>query len=112
MLATLCIFIPQHIFAYLSLVSTLAMVVAAGAMLACTFMLTHWAQPYVEQGTAALIQPSNIPRSVGIIVFCFAGHPCFPAVKTSMKKPRSWSFCINVSFFIALAYYTSFGFLG
>jgi len=106
------VFVPQQYFSFLSLMSTCAMVVAAIAMLASTFMLSQWAEPYEHLGEQALFQWWNIPRSVGIIVFCFAGHPCFPGVRTGMKSPSKWGLCINVSFFVAFAYYASFGFLG
>mmetsp|Transcript_57986 Transcript_57986/g.188662 ORF Transcript_57986/g.188662 Transcript_57986/m.188662 type:complete len:486 (+) Transcript_57986:143-1600(+) len=106
------VFVPQHIFAYLSLISTFSMVVAAAAMVGATYMLRQWADPYEHLGEAALLQIWNIPRSVGIIVFCFAGHPCFPGVRSSMKAPSKWKDCIYVSFFMAFVYYGSFGFLG
>jgi len=106
------VFVPQHIFAYLSLISTFSMVVAAAAMVGATYMLRQWADPYEHLGEAALLQVWNIPRSVGIIVFCFAGHPCFPGVRSSMKAPSKWKDCIYVSFLLAFVYYASFGFLG
>jgi len=106
------VFVPQHHFSFLSLLSTFSMVVAAAAMMASTFMLSQWADPYEHFGEAALFQWWNIPRSVGIIVFCFAGHPCFPGVRAGMKSPSQWGLCINISFFVAFAYYAAFGFLG
>lgn len=110
--ATACCLIPKDIFAYLSLVSTFAMLAGAVAMVCASYKLSRWAEPYDTKGWQAIIRPENLPRSVGIIVFCFAGHPCFPAIRTRMKSPESWHFCVYVSFFFAALYYSSFGFLG
>merc|ERR1740116_365621 len=85
---------------------------AAVAMVAAALTMPSWANPYDHLGLPALLQLQNLPRSVGIIVFCFAGHPCFPAIRTRMKSPESWHFCVYVSFFFAALYYSSFGFLG
>lgn len=112
LLATAFVFVPPRVFSYMSLLSTAAMAVAAIAMVASTAMLSHWARPYHHEGEAALINLENVPRSVGIIVFCFAGHPCFPGVRASMKAPSKWRKCIYVSFVVAFVYYCSFGYLG
>eukprot|EP00930_Biecheleria_cincta_P081848 TRINITY_DN7125_c0_g1_i1.p1 TRINITY_DN7125_c0_g1~~TRINITY_DN7125_c0_g1_i1.p1 ORF type:complete len:461 (-),score=51.54 TRINITY_DN7125_c0_g1_i1:482-1864(-) len=111
-LASVLVFVPQRLFSYLSLLSTLAMIVAAAAMVASTYMLSQWAEPYSTLGWAAVIQPANIPRSCGILMFCFAGHPCFPAVRTSMIQGEKWNLCIDVSFSLACLFYGGFGFLG
>jgi len=104
--------VPHNVFAYLSLVSTFAMIVAAFSMVISTSMMGQWAEPYDHLGTAALFRPENIPRSIGIILFCFAGHPCFPSVLTNMENEKKWGFCVDVSFVVAFVYYVSFGFLG
>jgi len=111
-IATLFCFVPHSVFAYLSLISTLAMVIAAVAMVLSTCCMARWANPYDHMGEAAVFRPENFPRSIGIIVFCFAGHPCFPAVLTSMENAQKWGTVCDRSFLVAFVYYTSFGFLG
>merc|ERR1719323_1952255 len=85
---------------------------AAAALVRCTMMIAEWANPYDSYGNPALLNISNIPRSVGIIVFCFAGHPCFPAVRANMKNSVRWGSAVNYSFFLAFIFYASFGILG
>jgi len=109
---TVCCLIPPDKLAYLSLVSTLAMLAGAVAIVSASYKLSVWAEPYDTKGWEAFIRPENLPRSVGIIVFCFAGHPCFPAISTRMKAPQSWHLCVYASFFTAALYYGAFGFLG
>lgn len=111
MAACLC-FVPDGFFAYLSLVSSLSLLVAGVSMITSTYMLSNWAEPYDHLGDVALIQVKNIPQSVGIIVFCFAGHPCFPQVYTAMKQPVKWSFSVDVGFIVAFVFYGCLGFVG
>lgn len=108
-LGTVGCFVPHSVFAYLSLFSSFAMIVAAFSMVISTSIMGEWAEP---SGNAALFRPENIPRSIGIILFCFAGHPCFPSVLVNMENEKKWGFCVDLSFLIAFAYYTAFGFLG
>lgn len=105
-------FVPPGMFSYLSLISSSAMVVAAILMVIATISMHHWARPLHTEGEAALLNIENIPRSVGIIVFCFAGHPCFPGVQASMKAPSKWKRAVYISFGVAFAYYFAFGYLG
>jgi len=107
--ATLCIFVPPRVFACLSLVATCAMVVAAMAMVYVITALDDWALPGLDD---VVVSFENIPRSVGIIIFCFAGHPCFPSVRASMQKPTKWGCSIDASFVLAFMYYVCFGLLG
>mmetsp|Transcript_15137 Transcript_15137/g.32644 ORF Transcript_15137/g.32644 Transcript_15137/m.32644 type:complete len:479 (-) Transcript_15137:132-1568(-) len=111
-MACLLVFVPPHVSAYLSLISTSAMFLAAAAMVGATTLLQHWSEPYEKLGQAALIQPSNIPRSVGILVFCFAGHPCFPGVMSSMKAPTKWGCSVLIGFVLACIFYGAIGILG
>jgi len=111
-LATVFCLVPENIFAYLSLISSLSLLVAAVAMVMATWMLTAWAQPSAQIGNASLIHVQNIPQSVGIIMFCFAGHPVFPSVFTSMKEPGRWDFSIDISFLLAFIFYGTLGMLG
>jgi len=111
-IAMALVFVPQRFFSYLSLVSTMSMIGAAAAMIASTFMLTEWAEPQDDAGLGAWDRTMNFPRSAGILIFCFAGHPCFPAIKTGMKVNGRWRLCVDVSFTIAFAYYALFGALG
>jgi len=106
------VFLPMRIFSYLSLASSLSLVVAMGAMVTAALTMFAWANPYDHIGKPALIRPENIPRSVGIIVFCFAGHPCFPIVHECMKDRSQWRLSIAATFFLALVYYGGLGVFG
>jgi len=104
-------FVPPKIFSYLSLLSTLSMVLALAALVgaALSIGVQNWEMPRGEQ---AYIDPWNLPRSIGIITFCFAGHPVFPSVHSSMKMRTKWNASVDISFAAAFAYYGIFGFLG
>jgi len=112
LISTVFCLIPEECFSYLSLISTLSLMVAAIAMVTATWMLSSWAEPYQKLGDSALINPSNIPQSVGIILFCFAGHPVFPSVYSSMKEPTKWNQSVDISFLLAFLFYGSLGFVG
>jgi len=111
-LAVVMVFIPMRVYSYLSVVASLALAVAAVALVAAAFTMREWANPYDHLGLDALLQLQNIPRSVGIIVFCFAGHPCFPVVYECMKEPRRWQSSISLTFFLAFVYYGGLGVFG
>eukprot|EP00971_Amphidinium_carterae_P088199 1744608-Amphidinium_carterae.1 len=104
-------FVPPKIFSYLSMLSALSMVFALAALVVAAFSIgvDHWEIP---QGEQAYLDPWNLPRSIGIITFCFAGHPVFPSVHSSMKTRSKWNNAVNISFAAAFAYYGIFGFLG
>eukprot|EP00930_Biecheleria_cincta_P035693 TRINITY_DN24529_c0_g1_i3.p1 TRINITY_DN24529_c0_g1~~TRINITY_DN24529_c0_g1_i3.p1 ORF type:complete len:551 (-),score=59.66 TRINITY_DN24529_c0_g1_i3:70-1584(-) len=105
-------FVPMRIFSYLSLVASLSLVIAGVALVCAALTMQEWANPYNHLGHQALVQWANVPRSVGIIVFCFAGHPCFPVVHESMKDRRDWRCSICISFFLAFLYYGGLGVFG
>jgi len=107
--ATFLCFIPDRLFSYLSLMSTAALLAAAVTLVASALMLPTWDEPPESQ---SFLFVDNIPRSVGIIIFCFAGHPCFPAVHSSMREKPKWSRAVNCSFVVAFLYYGMMGFFG
>lgn len=111
-LAMLAVFLPMRYYSYLSLVSSLALAIAALAMVAAALTMPSWANPYDHLGLPALLQLQNLPRSVGIIVFCFAGHPCFPVVHECMRVKSSWNCSVSVTFFLAFVYYGGLGVFG
>lgn len=112
LLSAALVFVPMRVFSYLSLVSTLSLLVAMGAMLAAALTMLAWANPYDHIGQPALIQLQNFPRSVGIIVFCFAGHPCFPIVHECMVERSKWRASVYITFLLAFLYYGGLGVFG
>jgi len=112
LLSAAFVFVPMRVFSYLSLVSTLSLLVAMVAMVAAALTMWAWANPYDHIGKPALIQLQNLPRSVGIIVFCFAGHPCFPIVHECMLERSRWQLSVVITFFLALVYYGGLGVFG
>jgi len=111
-LATVSSLIPETTFAYLSLASSLSLLLAVVAMIAATCMLSEWAEPYARLDSDALIHVRNIPQSVGIVMFCFAGHPCFPAIYGSMRETKRWDFAVDATFLVAFLFYATVGFVG
>lgn len=111
-MAALTSLVPMRVLSYLSVAASAALVVAACALVGSAFMMKTWANPYDVTGSMALIEVYNIPRSIGIIIFCFAGHPCFPVVHECMRDRRDWSRAVDVTFVVALVYYGSLGVFG
>lgn len=106
------VFLPMKAFSLLSLISSVALVVASVALIGAAMTMPRWYNPYDQLGSTALVQLGNIPRSIGIIIFCFAGHPCFPMVHQSMKDQRRWVPCVAVTFLTAFVYYGGLGTFG
>mmetsp|Transcript_1026 Transcript_1026/g.3194 ORF Transcript_1026/g.3194 Transcript_1026/m.3194 type:complete len:519 (+) Transcript_1026:61-1617(+) len=111
-LAALTVFVPMRFFSYLSLVSSLSLAAAAVSMVGAALTMPSWANPYDHLGIPALLQLQNMPRSVGIIVFCFAGHPCFPVVHECMRDRGAWNSSVGITFLLAAAYYGGLGVFG
>jgi len=106
------VFVPMRILSYLSLLSSVALCFAAASLFGAAMTMHSWYDPYEHLGSIALMQIGNIPRSVGIVVFCFAGHPCFPIVHESMQNPQKWRPCVGITFFVAFLYYGGLGTFG
>jgi len=106
------VFLPMRIYSYFSLVASIALALAGLAVVAAALTMEEWANPYNHMGEPALVQLQNIPRSIGIIVFCFAGHPCFPIVYECMKEPQYWRTSVYVTFCMAFMYYGGLGVFG
>mmetsp|Transcript_110700 Transcript_110700/g.264002 ORF Transcript_110700/g.264002 Transcript_110700/m.264002 type:complete len:449 (-) Transcript_110700:47-1393(-) len=111
-LAALMVFLPMRIYSYLSVVASAALAVAAISLISAALTMDEWANPYDHLGSPALVQLQNVPRSIGIIVFCFAGHPCFPLVYECMKEPWHWRRSVYFTFFLAFFYYGGLGVFG
>lgn len=111
-LAALMVFLPMRVYSYFSLVASIALALAGLAVVAAALTMEEWANPYNHLGEPALVQLQNIPRSIGIIVFCFAGHPCFPIVYECMKEPQYWMSSVYLTFCLAFMYYGGLGVFG
>lgn len=103
--------VPLQTFSYLSLVSLVALLVACVSMVITGLMVESWADPYVHPPPTWSVL-SNAPRSTGLLVFCFAGHPCFPMVHEAMRDKRSWGLSMNATFLIAFLFYGGLGVFG
>ncbi|XP_043699498.1 amino acid transporter AVT1G-like [Telopea speciosissima] len=55
---------------------------------------------------------ANIPVSLGIYGFCYAGHSVFPNLYSSMKKPSEFSTVLVISFSICCFLYTGVAICG
>ncbi|KAJ0088645.1 hypothetical protein Patl1_31841 [Pistacia atlantica] len=67
--------------------------------------------------TGTALDLANLPVSVGIYGFCYAGHSVFPNIYSSMKEPSQFPWVLIISFFfgwvlntgIAVSGYLMFG---
>lgn len=105
-------FVPMRFFSYLSLISSFALLCAAVAMVVTGFLVRSWAEPYEHAGMPYLSVLANVPRSFGLLIFCFAGHPCFPMIHEAMREQVSWNPSVNVTFLLAFLFYGSLGLYG
>eukprot|EP00928_Gymnodinium_smaydae_P046399 TRINITY_DN30908_c0_g1_i1.p1 TRINITY_DN30908_c0_g1~~TRINITY_DN30908_c0_g1_i1.p1 ORF type:complete len:500 (-),score=113.72 TRINITY_DN30908_c0_g1_i1:62-1561(-) len=112
-LASSMVAIPQRTYAYVSLIALFMMLLATGSLIVYVALLPAWQLPALEWpdfgGAGSTAAFSDAARALGLIVFCFAGHPCFPAIRESMREPQSWNWCIKHSFIISFFYYGGFG---
>jgi amino acid permease len=127
-LAAATALLPMKVFSQMSMVSSLAVVVMGIAVIAaCAASLysnlqseqvlaigstedlseagSHW-----WRGTMA--NAWNLPRSLGIIIFCFAGHPCFAVMHECLRERQEWGRAVNIAFFLSFLYYAGFGCAG
>mmetsp|Transcript_63588 Transcript_63588/g.138495 ORF Transcript_63588/g.138495 Transcript_63588/m.138495 type:complete len:494 (+) Transcript_63588:56-1537(+) len=111
-LSACMVFLPMKVFAVVSAVSSTALFIAGVAMVGAALKLDGWAKPCESLGSSMELHVWNMPRAAGILVFCFAGHPCFPIVYECMKDKRTWSKSVDLTFFIAFLYYGSLGVFG
>lgn len=117
--------LPARAFAYVSFASFLA-VLATGVAVFAACMPSLLSMDWSKGGARDAGRPDelhngiwvssewmvNLPRAIGIIVFCFAGHPCFPVVHESLRDRGDWSRAINNAFTASLVYYISFACTG
>lgn len=103
--------VPLRVFSYLSLASLIALLVAGVSMVVTGLMVETWADPYVYAPPTWSVF-ANAPRSTGLLVFCFAGHPCFPMVHEAMSDKQTWSLSMNATFLVAFLFYGGLGVFG
>ncbi|CAE7252172.1 unnamed protein product, partial [Symbiodinium sp. KB8] len=89
MITAVMVFIPLRVYAYVSLASLAALCVASVAYLIDLFQMDQWNWP----GFSAPEGVGDVFRAYGLIIFCFAGHPCFPALHQSMSDRSKWEPC-------------------
>jgi len=119
--------LPMRAFSYVSMISSFAALVTGVAVIAaCATNLFNTlgsmdAVAVHGGGLAELVGPilaetashaSNFPRSLGIIIFCFAGHPCFPIMHECLREKKDWGRTINIAFILSLMYYSGLGCTG
>ncbi|CAJ1378178.1 unnamed protein product [Effrenium voratum] len=103
-LSTVMVFIPLRVYAYVSLVSLIALLIASLAFLADLLAMPSWSMPDFVQP-----QIADLFRAYGLFIFCFAGHPCFPGLHQTMRQTKHWTSCVSLSFSIASCYYVGLG---
>ncbi|CAE7421702.1 AVT1J [Symbiodinium natans] len=106
-ITALLVFIPLRVYAYVSLASLVALCVASTAYLIDLFQMNEWNWPLFS----APLGVGDVFRAYGLIIFCFAGHPCFPALHQSMSDRTKWEPCVTFSFLVAAGYYVCLGLL-
>eukprot|EP00441_Pelagodinium_beii_P001481 CAMPEP_0197684112 /NCGR_PEP_ID=MMETSP1338-20131121/99018_1 /TAXON_ID=43686 ORGANISM="Pelagodinium beii, Strain RCC1491" /NCGR_SAMPLE_ID=MMETSP1338 /ASSEMBLY_ACC=CAM_ASM_000754 /LENGTH=96 /DNA_ID=CAMNT_0043265777 /DNA_START=85 /DNA_END=372 /DNA_ORIENTATION=+ len=60
-IAASMVFIPMRIFSYLSAVASMALAIAAVALVCAALTMDEWANPYEMLGDSALVQLQNVP---------------------------------------------------
>lgn len=123
--AAISTLVPMRAYSQMSMVSSLAVLVMGLAVIAtCATSLWHKLNSAPDIATIEVSQlfgslwaefashAGNLPRSLGIIIFCFAGHPCFPVMHESLRERKDWDRVVNIAFFISLLYYSGFGCAG
>lgn len=104
LLSTVMIFIPLRVYAYVSLASLIALLIASVAFVADLMMTPNWSFPEPRDP-----EIGDVFRAYGLFIFCFAGHPCFPALHEGMREVKQWTNCVALSFCIAALYYVALG---
>lgn len=104
LLSTVMIFIPLRVYAYVSLASLIALLIASVAFVADLMMTPSWSFPEPKNP-----EIGDVFRAYGLFIFCFAGHPCFPALHEGMREVKHWTNCVALSFCIAALYYVALG---
>ncbi|CAK9041093.1 Amino acid transporter AVT1A (AtAvt1A) [Durusdinium trenchii] len=89
LLSTVMIFIPLRVYAYVSLASLVALLIASVAFVADLMMMPSWSFPPLTD-----VHMADLFRAYGLFIFCFAGHPCFPALHEGMKHVKQWTGCV------------------
>ncbi|XP_042475950.1 amino acid transporter AVT1G-like [Macadamia integrifolia] len=107
------ILLPTILLRNLSLLSYLSGggVVASLLVVLCLLWVGVVDQVGFHPGGAAL-DIANIPVSLGIYGFCYAGHSVFPNLYSSMEKPSDFSTVLLVSFSICCLLYTGVAICG
>lgn len=107
LVSSIMIFIPLRIYAYVSLASLVALLMASICFLGdlSTIDSKEWKHPQMQ------MEPDvwNLFRAYGLFIFCFAGHPCLPALHEGMQHTEKWTGCVSWSFSIAAVFYLVLG---
>eukprot|EP00435_Cladocopium_sp_Y103_P010818 s2615_g2.t2 len=107
LVSSVMIFIPLRIYAYVSLASLVALLMASMCFLGdlSTISTAKWSYPELQ------LEPhvGNFFRAYGLFIFCFAGHPCLPALHEGMQHTERWTGCVSWSFSIAAVFYLVLG---
>merc|ERR1719499_159498 len=62
--------------------------------------------------SASIPPVSDLSLCFGILLLCFAGHPCIPGVYNSMKDKSQFPLALKVAFLMMLAIYSLVGYCG
>jgi len=70
-----------------------------------TIDTSEWSLPALE------LEPGlgHLLRAFGLIMFCFGGHPCFPAYHENMQQTQRWKASVCWSFSISSVFFLCMG---
>uniref|UniRef100_A0A061SET5 Solute carrier family 32 (Vesicular inhibitory amino acid transporter) n=1 Tax=Tetraselmis sp. GSL018 TaxID=582737 RepID=A0A061SET5_9CHLO len=78
---------------YLGFLGVIATISVVG-----TVIFTFATGGYVPGAETALINPTSLPLTFGIMAFVYAGHGVFPSIQASMQKPKDFDKVLNLAY--------------
>eukprot|EP00873_Tetraselmis_striata_P016271 jgi/Tetstr1/436535/TSEL_025360.t1 len=86
-------------------------VLATGAVVG-TVIYTFLSGSFVAGASTALVHPTTLPLTFGIMAFVYAGHGVFPSIQASMKQPKDFSKVLNTAYVFVGSFCGLIGALG
>merc|ERR1719247_169830 len=69
------------------------------------------ARAYEVERLELLARPRGALRALGVFLFCFAGHPCIPAIYATAQEPARFRAAARAAFALGGFYYALCGVL-
>lgn len=86
--------------------------VFATAAVVGTVIYTFLSGNFVAGAATALVHPTTLPLTFGVLAFVYAGHGVFPAIQASMKEPQLFSKALNTAYLFVGGFCAIIGGLG